>query len=223
MVPALANVREGRGTHRCNAFGYSKAGPPAQLLRSSSKLRVYVFAGRLSLLSLRLPWLPGCPGSQTPPDLPGTARALKPPDRQIFKARAEVVSVPVVVRNKQSQPVTGLKQEAFQIEENGKSGQCLLSKKLLQKRQSPFVSAPDGYSNIPLDASLNTHVTIVVLDLDDRHPGEIQRTDGKERLARFFSTTMPKGEPVSLLCLTKDGVKMVHPFFRSVSAREGAG
>jgi VWFA-related protein len=128
----------------------------------------------------------------------------------VFKAKTEVVDVPVVVRDKKGQPVTGLKQDAFQLEENGRARQISSFEEITPETAKPLAAAQDGYSNIPLDASLHTHLTIAVLDLINTN--ELQRTDGKEQLIRFFSKEMPKGEPVSLLCLTKNGVKMVHPF-----------
>jgi VWFA-related protein len=71
--------------------------------------------------------------------------------------------------------------------------------------------AADGsYSNLPFDASRRARATIVVIDLINT--SELQRTDAKELLIKFFSKDVLAGEPVSLLCLTTDGVKLVHPF-----------
>lgn len=130
----------------------------------------------------------------------------------VFKARTEVVAVPVVIRDKKGNTVKGLGKDVFQLEENGKKREIASFEEvqLAPVKPAGLVAADAGYSNLPLDASQRAHVTIVVLDLINTN--ELQRTDGKAQLIRFFSKAMPPGEPVSLLCLTNHGVQMVHPF-----------
>jgi VWFA-related protein len=127
-----------------------------------------------------------------------------------FKNRTEVVLVPVVVRDKHGKHVAGLTKDAFHLEENGKEQKISSFEEVIRSGSPPAVTPDDGYSNLPLDASQHAHVTIVVIDLINTN--ELQRTDAKDQLIHFFSKDMAAGEPVSLLCLTNDGVKLVHPF-----------
>lgn len=108
----------------------------------------------------------------------------------VFKNRAEVVLVPVVVRDKKGKIVTGLTKDAFQIEENGKKREISSFEEITPTASVTPTAAPQGYTNIPLDASLHTHLTIAVLDLINTN--ELQRTDGKDQLIRFFSKDMPR-------------------------------
>jgi VWFA-related protein len=128
-----------------------------------------------------------------------------------FKNRTEVVLVPVVVRDKQGKRVSGLTKDAFHLEENGKEQKISSFEEVASIGTNTSPPAPDsGYWNLPQDAAQHTRVTIAVIDLINTN--ELQRTDAKEQLIRFFSKDMAPGEPVSLLCLTTDGIKLVHPF-----------
>jgi len=140
-----------------------------------------------------------------------TANAADTGKTPVFKAQTEVVAVPVVVRDKHGNSVTGLTKDQFVLEENGKPRDIASFDEVKPAPTKPLAAVQDiGYSNLPLDDSQRAHVTIVVLDLINT--SEIQRTDGKEQLIRFFSKDLPAGEPVSLLCLTPQGVKLIHPF-----------
>jgi VWFA-related protein len=128
-----------------------------------------------------------------------------------FKNRTEIVLVPVVVRDKHGKPVTGLTKDTFHLEENGKEQKISSFEEVaITASIAPAPAVEGSYSNLPLDASRRARVTIFVIDLINT--SELQRTDAKERLIKFFSKDVLSGEPVSLLCLTTDGVKVVHPF-----------
>ncbi len=142
-----------------------------------------------------------------PTDSAATAQTSIP----TFRNRAEVVLVPVVIRDKHGKAVTGLTKDVFAIEENGKKQEISsfeeISHQDIKWKES---SHGEGYSNLPLDESQRSHVTIIVLDL--MNTDELQRTNGKEQLVRFLSKDLPVGEPISLLALTKKGVQLIHPF-----------
>jgi VWFA-related protein len=128
-----------------------------------------------------------------------------------FKSQPEVVLVPVVVHDGHGRPIEGLSKTAFRVEENGK--EQLIESFDEFKAEKVEASAPqveDGYSNLPLDAKKHLRVTIVVLDL--LNTTEIQRTDGKEQLIKFFSKSLRSEEPISLLCITEKGVRLLRPF-----------
>jgi VWFA-related protein len=127
-----------------------------------------------------------------------------------FKNRTEVVLVPVVVRDQHGKHVAGLTKEVFHLDENGKEQKISSFEEVVRAGTAPTITPDTGYSNLPLDASQHAHVTIAVIDLINTD--ELQRTDAKDQLIRFFSKDMVAGELVSLLCLASHGVKLVHPF-----------
>jgi len=127
-----------------------------------------------------------------------------------FKSRSDLVLLPVVVRDNKGHYVTGLSQDAFRLEENGK----LQPITYFEAIQSPVPVAPiqvedHVYSNLPFDKGTHGQLTIIVLDLLNTSP--LQRTDGKDRLVRFLSKSLAPNQEVALVCLTSKGLKMVQP------------
>lgn len=133
------------------------------------------------------------------------------PPLSTFRSRSDLVLVPVVVRDHKGKLVSGLSKSAFRLEQKGKE-QAI---SLFEEVQSPSTDAVggmryQGYSNIPSDGSNKLRLTIIVLDL--LNTGQLERTDGKDQLLRFLSRGLPPNQPVSLLCITSQGLKLVQPF-----------
>jgi VWFA-related protein len=128
-----------------------------------------------------------------------------------IQSRADLVLVPVVVRDKEGKHVTGLSKDAFQLEENGKPQTLSLFEELQapDAGSTPSAELDRGYSNLPFDNTSQLRLTIIVLDLLNTHV--LQRTDGKDQLAGFLSKALPPNQPVSLLCITGKGLKLIHP------------
>ncbi len=133
-----------------------------------------------------------------------------------FKARTDLVLVPVVVREK-GRHIAGLTKDAFRLEENGK--EQVIS--FFEEVQAPPNGLPPspvigrGYSNLPFDNTQQLRLTIIVLDLLNTTP--LQRTDGRDQLIKFLSKGLARNQPISLLCLTGKGVQSVQPFSTDTS------
>lgn len=137
-----------------------------------------------------------------------------------YKSRADLVIVPVVVLRK-GKNVAGLSKEAFRLEENGKEQTISLFEEVqAHSGVLKAVSADQGFSNLPFDNTRQLRLTIIVLDL--LNTSQLQRTDGRDQIARFLSKGLIPNQPVSLLCLTSNGLKLVHPFSTDASALIGA-
>jgi VWFA-related protein len=130
----------------------------------------------------------------------------------VIKARSDLVLVPVVVKDKKGKYVAGLAKDAFQLEENGKPQSLSLFEEVdaPSADATPAAVSDRGYSNLPFDNANQLRLTILVLDLLNTSP--LQREDGREDFVKFLSKGLPANQPVSLLCITKDGLKLVHPF-----------
>ncbi len=155
------------------------------------------------------------PNLQKPEDVPNASNMSDTADSPAptsFKARTDLVLVPVVVRGKHGDHIAGLSKDAFRLEENGKQQTVSLFEEVqAATNPSPPTSILDrGYSNLPFDDTRQLRLTIIVLDLLNTTP--VQRTDGKELLIKFLSKGLARDQPVSLLCLTNKDLQLVHPF-----------
>jgi VWFA-related protein len=146
---------------------------------------------------------------------PDPQKQPEPPDvlsSPILKTRTDLVLVPVVVRDKQGKHIPGLTKDAFRLEENGKDQIVTLFEEVQAPASDPLpIPVVDrGYSNLPYDNTRELRLTILLLDLLNTTP--LQRTEGKDDLIKFLSKGLPRNQPVSLLCLTPDGLQLAHPF-----------
>jgi VWFA-related protein len=149
---------------------------------------------------------PQKPAPQAPP------QNEPPAPTAVFKSSAELVLVPVVVKDRKGKSVTGLTKDVFQLEESNKAQTI----SLFEEIQPPPAAAASttladlGYSNIPVDDAGQPRLTIIVLDL--LNTSQFQRSDGRDQLVKFLSKGLPPNQPVSLVCLTTKGLQPVHPF-----------
>lgn len=172
---------------------------------------LFAFLVFLMRLGAALPQPAQTPGQQAPAAA-APASGSGSPGTPVFKSRAEVVLVPVVVQNKHGGHVAGLTKDAFHLEENGKEqGITYFEEVKVEKSPQSIPQPTDGsYSNLPSDAAQNLRVTIIVLDL--LNTGVLQRTDAKDQMIKFLSKNLHNDEPISLLCITANGVRLVRPF-----------
>jgi VWFA-related protein len=150
-----------------------------------------------------------------PPNSGGAGQAAnvkESADIPKFRSRAELVLVPVVVRGKHGEHLSGLTKDSFRLEQNGKEQTIASVEEIQAEGQAPVQSsaASDGYSNVPMNFTGHMQVTILVLDL--YNSTELQRADGKDLLIKFLSKGLKSHDPVSLLCITNKGVRSLSPF-----------
>jgi VWFA-related protein len=153
--------------------------------------------------------------AQTAPSNPlSSSSASPPPDSSTgvpeFRVHSDVVLVPVAVLDKHGEHISGLTKVAFRLEENGKE-QTIASVEEMHRDANSSTSpssAEDGYSNLPFD--ITPHLTIVVLDF--LNSSLLQRTDAREQITKFLSKDLRGNEPISLLCITPKGVRLLRSF-----------
>ncbi|HWY21614.1 MAG TPA: VWA domain-containing protein [Candidatus Acidoferrum sp.] len=182
---------------------------------TQSRIGILHFWPIVLLLAASLLYAQQTPNPGKPEDAPNAASMSDSDDAPAtttFKARTDLVLVPVVVRGKHGDHIAGLNRDAFHLEENGKEQTV----SLFEEVQATTNAAPPtpvldrGYSNLPFDDTRQLRLTIIVLDLLNTTP--VQRTDGKELLIKFLSKGLAHDQPVSLLCLTNKDLQLVHPF-----------
>ncbi|MGB8066019.1 MAG: VWA domain-containing protein [Candidatus Sulfotelmatobacter sp.] len=126
-----------------------------------------------------------------------------------FKSRTDLVLVPVVVRDSKGRHIRGLSKEAFGLKEKGKPQEITLFEEV-QPDSSLSPSVPDrGYGNVAYDNARRPGLTVIVLDLLNMKP--LEQTEAKEQIANFLEKDLAEGQPVSLMKITSDGLKLIQP------------
>jgi len=120
------------------------------------------------------------------------------------------VLVPVVVRDSKGGHVRGLSKEAFSLKEKGKEQKITLFEEV-QPDNRLALRVPDrGYGNVAYDGAGRPRVTIIALDLLSMKQ-QLEQTEAKELIANFLEKGLVEGQPVSLVKITSDGLKQIHP------------
>ena len=164
------------------------------------------FATFLLLSSIVMGQQAGDTGESAQSNVPSAASQVP-----TFKSRTDLVLVPVVVRDKKGHHVTGLPKDVFALEENGKQQAISLFDEV-QPTGTTILRAAQvdrGFSNLPFDNADQLRLTVVVLDL--LNTTLLQRTDAKDQLVKFLSKYLPENQPVSLLCITGKGLRLLQP------------
>ena len=129
-----------------------------------------------------------------------------------FKARAELVTVPVVVTDKSGAHVQNLKKEDFVVLEDGKE-QKVATFEEIQTPAGPLrrtSSQPNQFSNVVPGESSPTRLVMIVLDMINT-PFEDQAYS-KKQLLKYLGETIDSSQPISLMVITRSGLKVVHDF-----------
>jgi VWFA-related protein len=127
-------------------------------------------------------------------------------------ARSELVTLSVVVIDKSGSHIEDLNKEDFTLLEDGKEQNIAIFEKTKQKTGSaPHIPTPlKTFSNVPTgDASL-TQRTIIALDMINT-PVQDQ-IHAKDELLKFVADSTNLGRPISLLTISRTGVRLIHHF-----------
>ena len=185
--------------------------------RRGTSSRILQLATLVLLLVSALP-AQQTPAPQKPEDAANAANAADLQATPTFKARTDLVLVPVVVRDNHGQHLAGLSKDAFRLEENGKPQDISLFDEVHAGTNDtpPPAHLDRGFSNLPFDDTHELRLTIMVLDLLNTTP--VQRDDSKDLFIKFLSKGLAHNQPVSLLCLTSKNLLLVHPFTTDTGA-----
>ena len=129
-----------------------------------------------------------------------------------FKARAELVTVPVVVTDRSGAHVQNLKKEDFVVLEDGKEQKVATFEEIQKpagpvRRNSP---QPDQFSNVVPGESSPTRLTIIVLDMINTPFSD--QAYAKRELLKYLADSIDSSQPTSLMVITRSGLKVIHDF-----------
>jgi VWFA-related protein len=127
-------------------------------------------------------------------------------------ARTDLILVPVIVTDKSGKHVSGLKKDAFRIEENGNVRSVSVleetqTEKLVARRRD---DTSDGYSNFVPGEEHLWRLTAIVLDT--LNTPWIRQLEAKKQLIDYLLRSAAHDEPMALFGLSDSGLHQLHPF-----------
>jgi VWFA-related protein len=129
-----------------------------------------------------------------------------------FRSDTILIEVPVVVTDKSGKHLHGLKQEDFEVLENGKPQKITAFEELTATENRVAAVPPkDGvYTNL---APENGKVpTVAVIALDTVNTPYLDQTYGRKQLIKYLSENLDSGQAMGLVAITSRGVKILHSF-----------
>lgn len=143
--------------------------------------------------------------------IPNTTAAHPDESLPTFKSNSRLVLVPVLVKGKNGQHVSGLERNAFTIEEQGK-------KRTVATFEEVKPLAPDekfkplpplaGRSNFNFEDAPHGHMTILVLDM--LNTPYLYQGNGKRKLIEMLSKAIPPHEATAVFALGLDGLRQLY-------------
>jgi VWFA-related protein len=158
----------------------------------------------------------------TPPSTPSSPRSqpvgtenvsvAAPQEWTKLSSRADLVLVPVTVADKSGKHVSGLRKEAFRIEENGR----LRSVSVFEETKTEKLVAAskngddEGYSNFVAGDQHSWRLTAVVLDMTNTP--WMRQLEAKRQLIDYLLRSAARDEPMAIFGLNSTGLHQLHPF-----------
>lgn len=129
-----------------------------------------------------------------------------------FKARSELVTVPVVVTDKSGVHIEHLTKEDFVLLEDGKPQKVATFEEITRSTNRRVLPAPgpNQFSNVLVPDAVPVHLNILVLDLINT-PFESQ-AHATQQLLKYLQDSVDSGQPTSLFMINRQGLKLVHDF-----------
>jgi len=128
-----------------------------------------------------------------------------------FRSQTNLVLVPVQVRN-HGQHMANLKQESFTILQDGKPQKIAVFEEVRTSTQR-LQRAPVGpkeFTNELLGRPETARYTIIAIDRINTVPLDLMRV--REGLAQFLAHTADTGEPIRLVSIELNGIRLIQDF-----------
>ena len=153
-----------------------------------------------------------------------TAWGQAPPQAPapVFKARAELVTVPVIVADQHGNHLEHLQKEDFVLLEDGKEQKVAVFEEIPKPSTLPArpPADPNQFSNRIVRDAAPVRLTILVLDFVNT-PFESQAYATKH-VFKYLQDSVDSSQPTSLFLITRSGLKVVHDFTTDPAALAAA-
>lgn len=133
-------------------------------------------------------------------------------EQPTFRSQTELVVIPAVVTDHKGVHIDGLKKEDFSVEENGAEQKIAVVEEIRSTATRVARAQPKDnvYSNFLMGSPGAHRLTIVALDTINTPL--LDQARAKSEIVKFLSTWLNGGEPVALVVLTRNGVRVIHDF-----------
>lgn len=139
------------------------------------------------------------------------AFAQAPDQNPSFRTQTNLVLVPVQVRS-HNEHVAGLKQDAFTLLQDGKPQKISVFEEVrttTQRLQRAPVG-PHEFTNELIGSPETARYTIIAIDRENTAPLDLMRV--REGLTRFLAETSGNGEPIRLISIEINGIRIIQDF-----------
>src|ERR1051325_4010851 len=141
-----------------------------------------------------------------------TAAAQSRLTTPVFRSKAELVIVPTIVSDHSGAHVLGLTQQDFHVRENGVEQKVVVFQEIKTSEQpvQRVSLGPNKFSNYVTGEIAPRRITIVALDFINTPFAD--QAYARTHLMKFLEKTADTGEPITLVAITRSGVKIIHDF-----------
>ena len=128
-----------------------------------------------------------------------------------FRSQTNLVLLPVQVRN-HGQHVAGLKQEVFTLLQDGKTQKIAIFEEVRTSTQRlrPVPVGPREFTNQLLGTPETARYTVIAIDRVNTAPVDLMRV--REGLIKFLAQTSDTGEPIRLISIEHNGIRLIQDF-----------
>jgi VWFA-related protein len=135
-----------------------------------------------------------------------------------FKSQTTLVEVPAVITDKHGKQIHGLKQEDFQVFENGKEKKIAVFEEVTasNERIPAGNRAANTFSNVTVNAQDRHALTIILLD--QINTPFLDQFSGRQQLIKFLAASLDSSQPFGLMILGRNGVQKVTDFTQDPSS-----
>lgn len=138
----------------------------------------------------------------------------KPRPDVTFRSYTKLVQVPVVVTDRAGRPIQGLTKDDFAVYENGKKVSVAVFQAPGERPTEHLTTSPlsggGAYTNVGApDASGRP---IVILVIDTINTPFLDQLEARRQLVKLLSASVPPDTVMSLMFVTKSGLRVVHEY-----------
>ena len=145
----------------------------------------------------------------------GFAQTRNQTPAPVFKSRADLVVVPVIVRNKHGEHVPGLAVNDFSLEDNGVAEKVSSVEEITSDTTppEPVVPTEGVFTNQFVNPQQPKELVIIALDLVNTPAMDMQAA--REAVLKFLATKIKQDQVVGLVTIDPGRVRLLHAFTSS--------
>lgn len=134
-----------------------------------------------------------------------------------FSTKAQYVLVPVVVTDKDGNPVSGLKKDDFRLEESGKSQNIASVDEIVPVAgglsKTPLTNANEASNELAIHDKAPRRLIIVAIDMVDTPFFDQSRA--RQQVISYLSRTIEEDSLYQVLAIENNGIRILHDYTQS--------